>query len=75
MYLVTALLGTTLFAGVVMAQTSTTAPNRVDNAATSTTNHQGQWRSSKLKGVNVYNEANEKLGEIKDLIINQNGNV
>lgn len=35
----------------------------------------GQWRASKLIGVNVYNEANEKLGEINELVINRSGQV
>ena len=33
----------------------------------------GQWRASKLIGVNVYNAQNEKLGEINELIINTSG--
>ena len=74
-YLATALLGTSLFAGAAMAQTSTTTTNKVDSATASTVSHQGQWRSSKLIGVNVYNEANEKLGDIAELIIGKNGNV
>lgn len=74
-YLATALLGTSLFAGAAMAQTSTTTSNKVDGATASTASHQGQWRSSKLIGVNVYNEANEKLGDIAELIIGKNGNV
>lgn len=35
----------------------------------------GQWRASKLIGVNIYNEANEKLGEINELVINRSGQV
>ena len=27
--------------------------------------HEGQWRATKLVGVDVYNEANEKIGDIK----------
>jgi hypothetical protein len=74
-YLATALLGTSLFAGAAMAQTSTTTTNKVDSATASTVSHQGQWRSSKLIGVDVYNEANEKIGDIAELIIGKNGNV
>lgn len=73
-YLATALLGTSLLAGSAMAQTSTnTTTNKIDNAAMM--NHQGQWRASKLVGVNVYNNANEKLGDIQELIIDKSGNV
>jgi sporulation protein YlmC with PRC-barrel domain len=33
----------------------------------------GQWRASKLIGVNVYNAQNEKLGEISELIVDSSG--
>lgn len=33
------------------------------------------WRSSKLVGLNVYNSANEKVGDINDLIIDAKGAV
>lgn len=35
----------------------------------------GQWRASKLIGVNVYNDQNEKLGEISELIVDRSGRV
>lgn len=35
----------------------------------------GQWRASKLIGVNVYNAQNEKLGDINELILNSSGQV
>jgi sporulation protein YlmC with PRC-barrel domain len=31
------------------------------------------WSASKLSGVNVYNEANDKIGEISDVIISAQG--
>ena len=45
------------------------------SAKSATTNDQGQWRSSKMIGVEVYNKANEKLGSIEDLVISTNGNI
>lgn len=33
------------------------------------------WRSSKLVGTTVYNSANEKIGEIEELIIGSTGSV
>jgi ribosomal 30S subunit maturation factor RimM len=46
-------------------------------AATTTMNQttSGQWRASKLIGVDVYNQQNEKLGEINELILNSSGQV
>ena len=35
----------------------------------------GKWRASKLMGLDVYNEANEKLGDINELILDKNGKV
>lgn len=35
----------------------------------------GQWRASKLIGVDVYNQQNERLGEINELIIEKSGRV
>src|SRR4029079_6797630 len=35
----------------------------------------GQWRSSKLIGVDVYNNNNEKIGDINELILDQQGKV
>jgi len=35
----------------------------------------GDWSASKMSGVNVYNEANDKIGEISDVIVNSQGQV
>jgi len=35
----------------------------------------GQWRSSKLIGVDVYNNNNEKIGDINELILDQQGKI
>lgn len=69
--LAAAFLGATLVLSAAIAQPSTTPTG--DKTATS--NDQGQWRASKLVGVEVYNKANEKLGSIEDLIISTNGNI
>jgi hypothetical protein len=57
-----------------MAQSSPTTTT-TSNDRTATNNSQGQWRSSKLIGVEVYNQANEKLGSIEDLLIGTNGSI
>ena len=71
-YLAAALLSTALITGVASAQTATTN----QNAATDTTvaaHKEGEWRASKLVGVNVYNDANEKIGDINDVILDKSG--
>jgi len=70
-YLALALVGSALVALPAAAQTTT--KDRSDT--TSNSHKEGQWRSSKLIGVNVYNEANEKLGEIDEIIIDKSGKV
>lgn len=35
----------------------------------------GQWRGSKLVGVNIYNEQNDKVGDISDVILDSSGKV
>ena len=34
-----------------------------------------QWRASKLIGINVYNDKNEKLGDISELLLDKSGKV
>jgi sporulation protein YlmC with PRC-barrel domain len=34
-----------------------------------------QWRSSKLIGMNVFNNSNEKIGNISDMLVDQNGKI
>ena len=35
----------------------------------------GDWSAIKMKGVNVYNEGNDKIGEIADVLITSQGRV
>ena len=35
----------------------------------------GQWRASKVKGVNVYNNANEKIGDINEILFDNAGKI
>jgi sporulation protein YlmC with PRC-barrel domain len=73
-YIAIALLSTALMTGAASAQTATTVTT--DKANSSAMMHkEGQWRSSKLIGVDVYNEANEKVGNIEDLILDKSGKV
>jgi sporulation protein YlmC with PRC-barrel domain len=64
-----ALLTTALMSGVASAQTATANKD----AASTTMHRDGEWRASKLAGVNVYNEANEKIGDVNDVILDKSG--
>ena len=35
----------------------------------------GTWRASKLMGLDVYNQNNEKLGDVNEIILDKNGKV
>jgi sporulation protein YlmC with PRC-barrel domain len=71
-YLAVALLSTALMTGVALAQTTTAM---TDRTTTATMHQDGQWRSSKLIGVDVYNDANEKIGNIEELIVDNSGKI
>jgi sporulation protein YlmC with PRC-barrel domain len=76
-YLAAALLTTALFTCTASAQTASTKTAAADSAAdrTASSHKEGEWRASKLVGVNVYNEANEKIGDINDVILDKSGKV
>jgi sporulation protein YlmC with PRC-barrel domain len=42
---------------------------------TTTTRSTGQWRASKLIGVNIYNNDNEKVGDISEVLLDTSGKV
>ena len=79
-----ALASTALFATIASAQTPTATTDRADGAASSSTASsntlsssqvQGDWRISKVVGLSVYNDNNEKLGSINDLLMDKGGNI
>lgn len=72
------LAGTALLATVAFAQNPTTTTDKSPPAATattSTTTASGEWRASKMAGVKIYNEANENIGSINDLLMDKSGAV
>ena len=52
------------------AVTVMTGPASAQNTG-AITHKEGEWRGSKLAGVDVYNEANEKIGDINDVILDR----
>ena len=65
------LLSTALMTGVASAQTNTDNKNTATTSATTQT--EGEYSAYKLVGVNVYNQGNEKIGEIKDILLAKSG--
>lgn len=72
-----ALLATVAFAQSPPAATADKAPAASTTATTTTTatSAAGEWRTSKMDGLKVYNDANENIGTISDLLMDKSGNI
>jgi sporulation protein YlmC with PRC-barrel domain len=75
-----ALLSVAVIGGPAYAQTAQPADRAAptattDSAAGSKMMLKGNWRASKLMGLDVYNEANEKLGDVNELIMDKDGKI
>ena len=77
--LAAALLSVAVFSAPAYAQTAQPTDRAAPAATTAGSQEKmalkGNWRASKLMGLDVYNEANEKLGDINELILDKNGKV
>ena len=78
-YAVAGLAASALLASVAFAQspsaTTDSATTAAPAAASDTSSFKGNWRASKLVGLNVYNDSNESLGSINDLLADKSGNI
>src|ERR1700737_5280670 len=76
-YMTAGLVGSALLATVAFAQSPTATTDRANMApaAASDSSFQGDWRASKIVGLGVYNENNESVGSINDLLTDKNGNI
>ena len=76
---VAGLAASALLASVAFAQSPSATTDRATTAApaaaSDTSSFKGNWRSSKLVGLNVYNDSNESLGSISDLLTDKSGNI
>ena len=77
-----ALAGAALISLPAMAQTSNVPnahPATTPTTTTSTTEAMklkpGEWRATKLTGIDVYNSSKEKIGAIKELIVDKSGSI
>lgn len=72
------LAGTALLATVAFAQNPPSTTDKsptASTATTTTTSASGEWRASKMAGVKVYNESNENIGSMNDLLMDKSGAV
>ncbi|NOJ42057.1 PRC-barrel domain-containing protein [Bradyrhizobium australiense] len=76
---VAGLAASALLASVAFAQSPSATTDRATTAApaaaSDTSSFKGNWRASKLVGLNVYNDSNESLGSINDLLTDKSGNI
>jgi sporulation protein YlmC with PRC-barrel domain len=81
-YTVAGLAGTALLASVAFAQSPSTstdttkmAPAAASDSSSTSSTFQGNWRASKVVGLSVYNDKNESVGSINDLLTDKNGKI
>jgi len=82
-YAIAGVAGTALLASVAFAQSPPAASDTTKNSPTTTmsdtskspSSFQGDWRASKLVGLNVYNDKNESVGSINDMLTDKNGKI
>jgi sporulation protein YlmC with PRC-barrel domain len=77
-FMTAGLVGSALLATVAFAQTPTATEDKANMtpATASDSSFQGStWRASKVVGLSVYNDKNESLGSINDLLMDKSGNI
>ena len=78
-YTIAALAGSAMLAGAAFAQTpaatTTDSAGTASVAVSNASSLQGNWRASKLAGLSVYNDNNESVGSINDLLTDKSGNI
>ena len=77
-HLTAGLAGAALLATAAFAQSPTATSDRANTApaaASTSSSFQGSWRTSKVVGLSVYNDNNESLGSINDLLTDKSGNI
>jgi sporulation protein YlmC with PRC-barrel domain len=77
-YLATAMIGSALLAPLAFAAETPATPGASPaqtNATSTNASYHGDWRASKIVGVNVYNNNNENVGSINDLLMDKSGTI
>ena|SRR5260370_1409887 len=79
-YTIAGVAGSVLLASIAFAQSPTATTDKMkadaasDSSATSSS-FQGNWRASKMVGLNVYNDNNESVGSINDMLTDKSGSI
>ncbi|MDB5600745.1 MAG: PRC-barrel protein [Xanthobacteraceae bacterium] len=76
---VAALMSTTAFSQSTNQGNSSapaaTAPVATTTTTTTKSTMSGHWRASKMMGLDIYNEQNEKLGDVNEILLDSTGKV
>jgi sporulation protein YlmC with PRC-barrel domain len=78
--IIAALLSVAFVGGAAYAQNAQPSDRAAPTASSAVDSNtkavlKGSWRATKLIGLNVYNEANEKLGDVNELLVDKGGKV
>ena len=74
-YVAAALLASSLLSAPALVQSAQQPAGSSATAAQTVMQQLGTWRISKLIGLNVYNNNNEKIGDINELITEASGKI
>jgi sporulation protein YlmC with PRC-barrel domain len=74
-YLVGGFTASVLMATVAFAQTPATAATDRADIPAAATSFQGDWRTSKVVGLKIYNDNGNSLGSIEDLLTDKDGTI
>ena len=75
-FIVVGAIAAAFLASTAMAQTPPTTTTKPEvSSAGVTQSYKGQWRAYKMIGLDVYNQNNEKLGDISELLTDQTGKI
>ncbi|HLZ02577.1 MAG TPA: PRC-barrel domain-containing protein [Bradyrhizobium sp.] len=74
-YLAAAVAGSLLVASAAFAAETSTTPGTSTTANASDSSYKGDWRASKMVGLNVYNDKNENIGSINELLMDKSGSI
>jgi PRC-barrel domain len=73
--LIAGLAGSALLVTVAFAQTPAATSDGVNAAPMSNSSLRGDWRTSKVVGLNVFNDNHESIGSINDLLTDKSGSI
>ena len=54
---------------------SSTGSSSMGSSSSMTQMQPGQWRASKLEGLDIHNQNNEKIGDVSEMLVDQSGKI